>query len=121
MSCWQEISHLSRVVASTLTVCQLKKAIKRQKRLPNPFINIQQLNIALKMLYTNISILLVNSPHPSKPQKQSALIRQLEEELRMAHLRNPDQEIQNHMEALYAEKEHLTKEVYLLRETIKVS
>ncbi|KFM61491.1 ELKS/Rab6-interacting/CAST family member 1, partial [Stegodyphus mimosarum] len=54
----------------------------------------------------------------SENQKQAALIQQLEEELRMAHLRNPDADIQ-HLEALYAEKEHMTKEIYLLRETIK--
>lgn len=57
-------------------------------------------------------------PHQKK-QKQSALVRQLEEELRLAHMRNPDQEVQQHLEALYAEKDHLGKEIYLLRETIK--
>ena len=53
-------------------------------------------------------------------QKQAALLRQLEEELRLAHMRNPDQEIQQHIDALYSEKEHMSKEIYLLRETIKV-
>lgn len=53
-------------------------------------------------------------------QKQGALVRQLEEELRLAHMRNPDQEIQQHIDALYSEKEHMSKEIYLLRETIKV-
>lgn len=48
-------------------------------------------------------------------------MRQLEEELRLAHMRNPDQEIQQHIDALYSEKEHMSKEIYLLRETIKVS
>lgn len=57
--------------------------------------------------------------HTSSFQKQAALIQQLEEELRMSHLRNPEADIQ-HLEALYAEKEHMTKEIYLLRETIKV-
>lgn len=52
-------------------------------------------------------------------QKQNALMQQLEEELRLSHLRNPEADIQ-HLEALYAEKEHMTKEIYLLRETIKV-
>ena len=37
----------------------------------------------------------------------------------MAHMRNPDQEVQQHIEALYAEKEQMSKEIYLLRETIK--
>ena len=46
-------------------------------------------------------------------------MRQLEEELRLAHMRNPDQEIQQHIDALYSEKEHMSKEIYLLRETIK--
>lgn len=53
-------------------------------------------------------------------QKQGALIRQLEEELRLAHMRNPDVEVQQHIDALYTEKEHTSKEIYLLRETIKV-
>lgn len=35
-------------------------------------------------------------------------------------MRNPDQEVQQHIEALYAEKDHMSKEIYLLRETIKV-
>lgn len=47
-------------------------------------------------------------------------MQQLEEELRLSHLRNPEADIQ-HLEALYAEKEHMTKEIYLLRETIKVT
>lgn len=34
-------------------------------------------------------------------------------------MRNPDQEIQQHIDALYSEKEHMSKEIYLLRETIK--
>ncbi|GFU15402.1 myosin-11-like protein [Trichonephila clavipes] len=58
-----------------------------------------------------------NRSHPMK--KQAALIRQLEEELRLAHMRNPDAEVQQHLEALYNEKEHMTKEIFLLRETIK--
>lgn len=37
----------------------------------------------------------------------------------MAHMRNPEADI-GHLEAMYAEKEHMTKEIYLLRETIKV-
>ncbi|OQR71159.1 hypothetical protein BIW11_11170, partial [Tropilaelaps mercedesae] len=53
-------------------------------------------------------------------KKQTALIRQLEEELRIAHMqRNPDAELQSHLDALYAEKDHMTKEIFLLRETIK--
>lgn len=35
--------------------------------------------------------------------------------------RNPDVELQSHLDALYAEKDHMTKEIILLRETIKVS
>lgn len=34
-------------------------------------------------------------------------------------MRNPEADI-GHLEAMYAEKEHMTKEIYLLRETIKV-
>ncbi|XP_023240545.1 ELKS/Rab6-interacting/CAST family member 1-like [Centruroides sculpturatus] len=37
----------------------------------------------------------------------------------MAHMRNPDVDVQQHLEALYTEKEHMTKEIFLLRETIK--
>lgn len=58
-------------------------------------------------------------PFSLSTQKQGALVRQLEEELRLAHMRNPDQEIQQHIDALYSEKEHMSKEIYLLRETIK--
>jgi hypothetical protein len=53
-------------------------------------------------------------------QKQAALIRQLEEELRITHMRNPEADVQQHIDALYSEKEHMSKEIYLLRETIKV-
>nr|CAD7400139.1 unnamed protein product [Timema cristinae] len=46
------------------------------------------------------------------------LVRQLEEELRM-RMRNPSIEMQQQMEALFAENEHLTREISILRETIK--
>ncbi|XP_017493422.1 PREDICTED: ERC protein 2-like, partial [Rhagoletis zephyria] len=55
----------------------------------------------------------------SENQKQSALIRQLEEELRITNMRNPDQDVQQHLDSLYSEKEHMSKEIYLLRETNK--
>ena len=48
------------------------------------------------------------------------MIRQLEEELRIANMRNPDHDVQQHLDALYMEKEHMSKEIYLLRETNKV-
>lgn len=48
------------------------------------------------------------------------LVRQLEEELRM-RMRQPNIEMQQQMEALYAENEHLTREIAILRDTIKVS
>ena len=48
------------------------------------------------------------------------LVRQLEEELRM-RMRNPSVEMQQQMEMLYNENEHLTREIAILRETIKVS
>lgn len=47
------------------------------------------------------------------------LVRQLEEELRM-RMRQPNIEMQQQMEALYAENEHLTREIAILRDTIKV-
>lgn len=52
-------------------------------------------------------------------QKQAMLVRQLEEELRM-RMRQPNIEMQQQMEALYAENEHLTREIAILRDTIKV-
>jgi hypothetical protein len=53
-------------------------------------------------------------------QKQAMLVRQLEEELRM-RMRNPSVEMQQQMEMLFTENEHLTREIAILRETIKVS
>lgn len=47
------------------------------------------------------------------------LVRQLEEELRL-RMRQPNLELQQQMEALYAENEHLTREIAILRDTIKV-
>lgn len=52
-------------------------------------------------------------------QKQGLLIRQLEEELRL-RIRQPNLELQQQMETLYAENEHLTREINILRDTIKV-
>ncbi|KAK4883767.1 hypothetical protein RN001_000038, partial [Aquatica leii] len=54
----------------------------------------------------------------SENQKQAMLVRQLEEELRM-RMRGPSIEIQQQMEALYQENEHLTREIAILRDTIK--
>jgi len=48
------------------------------------------------------------------------LVRQLEEELRLRS-RGPSIEMQQQMEVLFAENEHLTREISILRETIKVS
>jgi len=48
------------------------------------------------------------------------LVRQLEEELRMRLRSNPSIEMQSQMEALFTENEHLTREITILRETIKV-
>lgn len=52
-------------------------------------------------------------------QKQAMLVRQLEEELRM-RMRGPSIEMQQQLEALYQENEHLTREIAILRDTIKV-
>lgn len=52
-------------------------------------------------------------------QKQALLVRQLEEELRI-RMRQPNIEMQQQMEALYAENEHLSREINILRDTIKV-
>ncbi|CAD7014928.1 unnamed protein product [Ceratitis capitata] len=51
-------------------------------------------------------------------QKQAMLVRQLEEELRM-RMRQPNIEMQQQMESLYAENDHLQREISILRETIK--
>lgn len=48
------------------------------------------------------------------------LVRQLEEELRM-RMRGPSIEMQQQMEVLYQENEHLTREIAILRDTIKVN
>lgn len=53
-------------------------------------------------------------------QKQSIMVRQLEEELRM-RMRGPSVEMQQQMEVLYNENEHLTREIAILRDTIKVN
>ncbi|KAG8317699.1 ethionine resistance protein [Homalodisca vitripennis] len=52
--------------------------------------------------------------------KQAMLVRQLEEELRL-RMRGPSLEMQQQMEVLFAENEHLTREIAILRETIKRS
>ncbi|XP_050680533.1 ELKS/Rab6-interacting/CAST family member 1-like isoform X6 [Leptidea sinapis] len=51
-------------------------------------------------------------------QKQAMLVRQLEEELRL-RMRQPAPELQQQLEALYAENEHLQREIAILRDTIK--
>lgn len=48
------------------------------------------------------------------------MVRQLEEELRM-RMRGPSVEMQQQMEVLYNENEHLTREIAILRDTIRVS
>lgn len=48
------------------------------------------------------------------------MVRQLEEELRM-RMRGPSVEMQQQMEVLYNENEHLTREIAILRDTIKVN
>lgn len=47
------------------------------------------------------------------------LVRQLEEELRL-RLRQPAPELQQQLESIYAENEHLQREIAILRDTIKV-
>ncbi|KAK0077377.1 hypothetical protein PV325_004022, partial [Microctonus aethiopoides] len=50
--------------------------------------------------------------------KQSMMVRQLEEELRL-RMRVPNVEVQHEMQVLYNENEHLTREIAILRDTIK--
>lgn len=47
------------------------------------------------------------------------LVRQLEEELRL-RMRQPAPELQQQLEQLFAENEHLQREIAILRDTIKV-
>lgn len=54
-------------------------------------------------------------------QKQAMLVRQLEEELRHQKTRGLSVEVQSQLENLSTENDHLTREVAILRETIKVS
>ena len=48
------------------------------------------------------------------------LVRQLEEELRIRSMQNPSHEVRQQVEAMYAENDHLSREVAILRETVKV-
>lgn len=48
------------------------------------------------------------------------LVRQLEEELRL-RMRQPAPELQSQLEQLFAENEHLQREIAILRDTIKVN
>ena len=58
----------------------------------------------------------------SFPQKQAMLVRQLEDEVvkckTQASHTNP--EVKAHMEALQVENDHLSREIAILRETVKV-
>lgn len=47
------------------------------------------------------------------------LVRQLEDELRL-RMRQPAPELQQQLEQLFAENEHLQREIAILRDTIKV-
>ena len=50
------------------------------------------------------------------------LVRQLEEELRIRTMQNhhPSHEVRQQVETMYAENDHLSREVAILRETVKV-
>ncbi len=50
------------------------------------------------------------------------LVRQLEEELRIRSMQNhhPSHEVRQQVETMYAENDHLSREVAILRETVKV-
>lgn len=61
---------------------------------------------------------MVNNLNDIPHQKQAMLVRQLEEELRL-RMRQPNLEMQQQMEAIYAENDHLQREISILRETIK--
>ena len=56
-------------------------------------------------------------------QKQAMLVRQLEEEVvkTRQHAKETNPEIKAHIEGLQLENDHLTREVAILKETIKVS
>lgn len=56
-------------------------------------------------------------------QKQAMLVRQLEEEVVKSrqHAKETNPEVKAHIEALQIENDHLTREIAILKETIKVS
>ena len=56
-------------------------------------------------------------------QKQAMLVRQLEEEVvkTRQHAKETNPEIKAHIEGLQLENDHLTREVAILKETIKVN
>lgn len=56
-------------------------------------------------------------------QKQAMLVRQLEEEVvkTRAHAKETNPEVKAHIEGLQIENDHLTREVAILKETVKVS
>lgn len=62
----------------------------------------------------------LNKKNDFVEQRQAMLVRQLEEELRQ-RIRQPNIELQQQIEALFSENEHLTREIAILRDTIKVS
>ena len=56
------------------------------------------------------------------PQKQAMLVRQLEDEVVKAktHASQTNPEVKAHLEALQVENDHLSREIAILRETVKV-
>lgn len=79
-------------------------------------LSIYFLSEIISILY-KIILQQITTTHTS--QKQAMLVRQLEEELRM-RMRQPNIEMQQQMEAIFSENEHLTREIAILRDTIKV-
>ena len=72
----------------------------------------------------SVLTLLLSSHHlPPFFQKQAMLVRQLEEEVvkTRQHAKETNPEIKAHIEGLQLENDHLTREVAILKETIKVS
>ena len=60
--------------------------------------------------------------HPAFLKHNQRLVRQLEEEAVKSrqHAKETNPEIKHHIEALQVENDHLTREVAILKETIKV-
>ena len=80
--------------------------------------NISHMHGTFNGLFSRILFMVFHFPF----QKQAMLVRQLEEEVvkTRQHAKETNPEIKAHIESLQLENDHLTREVAILKETIKV-